>query len=128
MELTTRDVRHLARLARLQPADGPAEGWAGALKEMLAYVHQLSVVEPETTDRSVAAEGLAEGLPVAVQELETTAEVGGVRADEPGTCLPAAVVLANAPAHNKGWVMVAPPAGHARASVEAARDGGGEAA
>lgn len=96
MELTTRDVQHLARLARLHSADGQAAGWLGPLEEMLAYVRTLPNVSIEVVEPP------RDNLPVEY-------------ADEPHECLPSEEVLTNAPSHRGGWVTVAPPAGHMRA-------------
>jgi aspartyl-tRNA(Asn)/glutamyl-tRNA(Gln) amidotransferase subunit C len=74
-------VRHIARLARLNLCDDEVRLFAGQLGDILDYVRQLEAVD------TTGVEPLAHPLPL----------VNVLRADEPQPCFETARALANAP-------------------------------
>lgn len=60
MAITSKDVRHVAKLARLNPTDEDVELYTGQLQRILAHVEKISEldtegVEPITTTAPVSA-------------------------------------------------------------------------
>jgi aspartyl-tRNA(Asn)/glutamyl-tRNA(Gln) amidotransferase subunit C len=84
-------VRHVARLARLQLSPEEEERFAAQLGHVLEYIERLKAVDVSGVEPlSFAGEA---GLPL--------------REDEPGPCLPREKVLAQAPQHD-GQAFVVP--------------------
>lgn len=84
------DVRHVARLARLQLTEAEAELFGRQLNQILAYVEQLKALDV------TGIEPTAHAVP----------RVNVMRPDDPRPGLSQAEVLANAPAHANGLFLV----------------------
>ncbi len=90
MELTTDEVRHIARLARVALSDSEIERFRGELWSILDHCQVLS--EIDTTD---------------VQPTAQSFDLVNVeRADEPAPSEATAAVLANAPRREDGFFRV----------------------
>lgn len=86
-------VLHVARLARLRLADDEVEPMARELSAVLEHVARIGELDLED-----------------VAPTSHVIEVSGrLRADEPEPCLPAPVVLAQAPAVRAGGFLVPSP-------------------
>ena len=55
MQLTNDDVRHLAKLCKLDLSDAEAEQYAGQLSEILEYVGKLQEVDVDVEREAVAS-------------------------------------------------------------------------
>lgn len=84
------DVRHVARLARLQLTEAEAELFGRQLNQILAYVEQLKELDV------TGIEPTAHAVP----------RVNVMRPDDPRPGLSQAEALANAPAHANGLFLV----------------------
>ena len=92
MELTTDEVRHIARLARLALTDNDVERFRTELWSILEHCQALSGID--TTD---------------VQPTAQSFDLVNVeRADEPAPSEPTAAVLANAPRREDEYFRVRP--------------------
>ena len=90
MALTTDEVRHVARLARLALTDDEVEGMRGQLSDILAYAEKVG--EVATSD---------------VEPTSHAYPLGNVyRADEPRPSLPPEAALSTAPKAEDGRFMV----------------------
>lgn len=86
----TMDVRHVARLARLQLTEAEAELFGRQLNQILAYVEQLKELDV------TGIEPTAHAVP----------RVNVMRPDDPRPGLSQAEALANAPAQANGLFLV----------------------
>jgi aspartyl-tRNA(Asn)/glutamyl-tRNA(Gln) amidotransferase subunit C len=87
------EVLHVARLARLKLTDDEVDRMAGELSSILGHIDtlkQLAIDDVPPTSHVVEVEH-------------------GLRADEPGPCLPREVALAQAPATQDGGFLVPSP-------------------
>lgn len=90
MNVSEQTVRHIARLARLELADGEVEAYRRDLSQILGYVDQLQQVDTE------GVEPTAHAVPTQMRLREDVAEPRLSRED----------VLMNAPAHEDGMFRV----------------------
>jgi aspartyl-tRNA(Asn)/glutamyl-tRNA(Gln) amidotransferase subunit C len=90
-------VLHVARLARLELADGELERFAAQLGAILRYADQLRELDAADSAESEAAATRHEGL-----------GTQGLRPDEPEATLPPAAVIALFPASDGEHVLVPP--------------------
>ncbi len=90
MTITAADVRHLARLASLDPDPAELERIAAKLDTIVDYVRQLQAVDTTGVEPAVDMSGM----------------VGVTRPDVPGPLLDRATLLANAPAHSDAAFLV----------------------
>ncbi|MEX2375462.1 MAG: Asp-tRNA(Asn)/Glu-tRNA(Gln) amidotransferase subunit GatC [Dehalococcoidia bacterium] len=90
MALTSDEVRHIARLARLALTDDEVERYREQLSGILAHCEALS--EIDTTDVPATAQSLA--------------QTNVTRPDEVMASLPVAEALANAPREEDGYLRV----------------------
>jgi aspartyl-tRNA(Asn)/glutamyl-tRNA(Gln) amidotransferase subunit C len=95
MAIDRKQVRHVARLARLALSDADEEKYAAQLSHVLGYIEQLAQVDvagvqPLTFAGDASAEEAALAL----------------RADEPLPGLPRERALAAAPAHDESAFLV----------------------
>jgi aspartyl-tRNA(Asn)/glutamyl-tRNA(Gln) amidotransferase subunit C len=90
------EVLHVARLARLKLTGEETAKMAGELSSILGHIEQMSALD-------------LEGVPPTSHVVEVER---GLRADEPGDCLPREVALAQAPAvQDDGFLVPSPQAG-----------------
>lgn len=90
MKLTADDIRHVARLARIELDGADTEKYLEELGKILGYVDQLGQLETEGVPPTTA---------VGASELPR-------RGDEPRPCLSAETLLASAPARQGGHFRV----------------------
>jgi len=90
MALTSDEVRHIARLARLALSDDEVERYREQLSGILEHCEALS--EIDTSDVPPTAQSLA--------------QTNVTRADEVRPSLPAELALANAPRDEDGYLRV----------------------
>ncbi len=60
--LSQEDVRHIAKLARLDLTDAEVEQFSGQLTNILAYVDQLKAVKTEGVEATAQVTGLKNAL------------------------------------------------------------------
>lgn len=84
------DVSYVANLARIQLTDEETKLFQGQLDQVLEYVEQLSELDVSNVEPT------AHAVPM----------VNVLRADEPGASLENETVIANAPAHRDGQILV----------------------
>lgn len=90
------EVLHVARLARLKLTGEETAKMAGELSSILGHIEQMSALD-------------LEGVPPTSHVVEVE---HGLRADQPGDCLPREVALAQAPAvQDDGFLVPSPQAG-----------------
>ena len=90
MELSSDEVRHIARLARIALSDAEVERFRGELSSILDHCQTLSAID--TSD---------------VQPTAQSFELVNVeRADEPAPSQPTAAVFANAPRREDDYFRV----------------------
>lgn len=90
MPLTSDEVRHIARLARLGLSDAEVERFREQLSAILDHVRALEAINTE-------------GVPPTAQSFELS---NVERADEPAPSLERDVLLANAPRRENGYLRV----------------------
>jgi len=90
MALTTDEVRHIARLARLALTDDEVERYREQLSGILAHCEELSAID--TTDVPPTSQALA--------------QTNVIRADEVHPSLASDDVMANAPRREDGYLRV----------------------
>lgn len=90
MSITTEQVEHVAKLARLRLSEAERVLFAGQLNKILEYVEQLKVIGTEGVDHT--ASGLDQG--------------GSLRDDEVRPSLSAEAATANAPNAEGGMFLV----------------------
>ncbi|MQC18420.1 MAG: Asp-tRNA(Asn)/Glu-tRNA(Gln) amidotransferase subunit GatC [Chloroflexi bacterium] len=90
MALTSDEVRHIARLARLALTDDEVERYREQLSGILAHCEELSDID--TSDVQPTAQSLA--------------QTNVTRPDEVRPSLPAEAVMANAPRNEDGYLRV----------------------
>lgn len=79
-KLTAAQVRHIAKLARLEIGDDEVETYAKELSAILSYIHQLSEVDTSTVQATAQVTGICNGMrrdeisqnPIDPQELLAT--------------------------------------------------------
>jgi aspartyl-tRNA(Asn)/glutamyl-tRNA(Gln) amidotransferase subunit C len=86
-------VLHVARLARLELSEEEVQKMAAELSKVLDHIEKIRELD-------------LEGVPPTSHVVEVT---DALRADEPGPCLPASVVLAAAPEPLEGGFGVPTP-------------------
>ncbi len=87
------EVLHVARLARLKLTDEETQRMAGELSSILDHIAKISELDLDGVEPTSH-----------VVEVEQ-----GLRADEPGPCLPRDVALSQAPAVQDGGFLVPSP-------------------
>jgi aspartyl-tRNA(Asn)/glutamyl-tRNA(Gln) amidotransferase subunit C len=90
MSLSSEQVLHIARLARISVSDEDVERFAAQLSDILNHFTALSAVPTD------GVEPTAHPLPLS----------NVMRSDEPAPSLPREAVLANAPDHEDGYLRV----------------------
>ena len=90
MTITAADVRHLAKLASLDPDPAALDGIAAQLDTIVDYVRQLQSVDTTGIEPAVDMSGM----------------VGVTRPDVPGPLLDRTQILANAPARTDAAFLV----------------------
>lgn len=90
MPISEEQVRHLAKLARLELADAEAARYARELEAIVGYVEQLRSVDTRGVEPIANVAGL----------------VNVVREDRPAAMLPTAAALAIAPSHSDTAFLV----------------------
>ena len=91
MDVTPDLVRHVANLARLDLSEAEVLAMVGPLGRILHHVEALKEVDLTHAEAAAAAEAV---------------DLGALRKDEPGPCVPPAKVLSNAPSHDGVFFLV----------------------
>ena len=90
MKINKSEVEHVARLARLEIAEGEKEPFSEQLSQILKYMDQLAAVDTE-------------GIPQTATVREQT---NVFEEDAPQTCLSTEQATANAPQTENGFFLV----------------------